>query len=216
MIKPFLALALLLAPALAVTLHAGDSVTLTLADFTDEKGGAPPSGWVEEEGGVIHRVATAGHIITKQDYDSFEVEWDWKLGKGGNSGIKFWVNKFEKGGWLGVEYQMIDDEGHPDAKKGNNHSTASIYDIKAPAADKGVKPAGEWNSSKLIVKDGKIEFYLNGKLAVSADTSSEEWKAGIAASKFKNVPGFAPGKGRLMLTDHGDEVWWRNVRVKAL
>jgi hypothetical protein len=79
-----------------------------------------------------------------------------------------------------------------------------------------VKPAGEWNKSKVIVKDGKIEHWLNGKLAVAADSKSEEWKAGIAKSKFKAVKGFAPGKGKLMLTDHGDPVWWKNIRVTKL
>jgi len=214
MIKRTLSLSFAL--ALAASLHAGEPVTLSLADFTDPSGAKPSAGWVEEDGNVIHRVAKAGNIISKEEYENFEVEWDWKLGKAGNSGIKYWVVKLEKGGWLGVEYQMIDDEGHADAKRGNNHNTASIYDIKGAAPDKAVKPAGEWNTSKLIVKDGKIEHWLNGKLAVSADTKSEEWTAGIAASKFKSAVGFAPGKGKLMLTDHGDEVWWRNIRVKAL
>jgi hypothetical protein len=200
----------------AASLSAADPVTLTLADFTDGDGKPVPAGWVQESDGTITRVAKAGNIISKQEYDSFEVEWDWKLDAAGNSGIKYWVNKFEKKGWLGVEYQMIDDEKHADAKKGDNHSTASIYDIIGPVADKGVKPAGEWNHSKIIVKDGEIEHWLNGKLAASADTKSEEWKAGIAKSKFKDVQGFAPGKGKLMLTDHGDPVWWKNIRVKAL
>jgi hypothetical protein len=79
-----------------------------------------------------------------------------------------------------------------------------------------LKPAGEWNTSKVVARDGKIEHWLNGKLAVTADTTSEEWKAGIAASKFKAVQGFAPGKGRLMLTEHGNETWFKNIRVRAL
>lgn len=209
-------LALFFSLAFAAALSAAEPVTLTLADFTDGNGNPVPAGWVQESDGTITRVAKAGNIISKQEYESFEVEWEWKLEAGGNSGIKYWVNKAEKGGWLGVEYQMIDDVKHADATKGDNHNTASIYDIKGAAKDKAVKPAGEWNSSKIIVKDGKIQHFLNGKLAVEADTKSEEWKAGIAASKFKAVTGFAPGKGKLMLTDHGDPVWWKNIRVKAL
>jgi hypothetical protein len=205
----------------ALCLHApvfpAEPVTLTLADFTDTKGAAPGSGWVGESDGTIHLAGKGGGaLISKNEYSNFELEWEWKLNPGGNNGIKYWVTNIEKKGWLGVEYQMIDDEKHTDAKKGDNHNTASIYDIKGAAPDKAVKPAGEWNTSKIVVKDGKIEHWLNGKLAVSAEVNSEEWKAGVAASKFKAVEGFAAGKGKLMLTEHGDETWFRNIRVKAL
>ena len=201
----------------AAALNAAEPVTLTLADFTDSKGAPPAAGWAVESDGTLHLSGKgAGALISKQEYANFELEWEWKVGPGGNNGIKYWVNKFEKGGWLGVEYQMIDDEKHADAIKGDNHNTASIYDIKGAAKDKAVKPAGEWNISKIVVKDGKIEHWLNGKLAVSADIASEEWKAGVAKSKFKAVEGFAPGKGRIMLTEHGDETWFRNIRLKAL
>lgn len=209
---------LLLAAAFASTVvMAAEPVTLTIDDFTDANGNKPSPGWKVEDDGSIHRVDKAGNIITKKEYANFELEWEWKLAAGGNSGIKYWVNEFPKGGWLGVEYQMIDDVKHADASKGGGtRSTASFYDIKAPAPDKAVKPAGEWNHSKVVVKDGKIQHWLNGKLAAEADTQSSDWKEGIAKSKFKAVEGFAPGKGRLMLTDHNDEVWWKNIRVKEL
>ncbi len=208
--------AILLSLMLVSSALAAEPVTLSLADFTDGEGNPVPAGWVQDPDGTIHRVAKAGNIISKLEYTNFEVEWEWKLEAGGNSGIKYWVNKFPKGGWLGVEYQMIDDEKHADAVKGDNHNTASIYDIKGAAKDKAVKPAGEWNHSKVIVKNGKIQHWLNGKLAVEADSGSEEWKEGIAKSKFSKVEGFAPGKGKLMLTDHGDPVWWKNIRVTVL
>ena len=206
---------------LSASLFAADPVTLTLADFTDSKGEAPSSGWVAEADGVIHLSGKgAGALISKNEYTSFELEWDWKVSVGGNNGIKYWVNNYgksdDKPNWLGIEYQMIDDERHEDAVRGDNHNTASIYDIKGAAKDKAVRPAGEWNTSKIVVKDGTIEHWLNGKLAVSADTASEEFKAGVAASKFKKVEGFAPGHGRFMLTEHGDETWFRNIRVKGL
>ncbi len=196
------------------------AVPLSLADFTDATGAPPSAGWVKEADGTIHLAGKgAGLLITKNDYSNFELEWEWKVGEGGNNGIKYWVNDFGKDGkhnWLGIEYQMIDDDKHADAHKGDNHNTASIYDIKGAATDQAVKPAGEWNTSKIVVKDGKIEHWLNGKLAVSADTSTAEWKAGIENSKFKKVEGFAPGKGRLMLTEHGDETWFRNLRLTPL
>jgi hypothetical protein len=201
------------------SLFAADPVTLTLKDFTDRKGAAPAAGWVTESDGTIHRSAKSGDLISKDEFSSFELEWEWKVAEGANSGLKYWVNNFgksaDKPNWLGIEYQMIDDDRHT-AKNGDNHSTASIYDIKGAAKDKAVKPAGEWNLSKVVIKDGKIQHFLNGKLAVEADTKTDEWKELIGKGKFSTVTGFAPGKGHLLLQDHGDEVWFKNIRIKAL
>jgi hypothetical protein len=209
--------ALLSALCLASALHAAGPVVLTIDDFTDDKGGKPSAGWAVESDGSIHRVGKAGNLISKKEYGDFQIEWEWKLAEGGNSGIKYWVNKFPKGGWLGVEYQMIDDNKHADASKGGGkRSTASFYDIQAPLPGKELKAPGEWNQSKIVAKGGKIEHWLNGKLVGSADTASGAWKEGIAASKFKAVEGFAPGKGKLMLTDHNDEVWWKSIKVTEL
>jgi len=209
----------LLLLALAGSLYAADPVILfdgtSLDAFTDAKGAAPAPGWVIEDG-ALHRKEKAGDIITKKEFSNFELEWEWKVAPGANSGLKYWVNQFPKGGWLGIEFQMIDDGKHPDAVRGNTHSTACFYDIKPAAADKTVKPAGEWNSSKIIAKGGKVQHFLNGKLACEADTKSEEWKAAIANSKFKAVEGFAPGKGHILLQDHGDEAWFRNMRIIEL
>lgn len=215
-----LILALAFSSALALTARAeGDWTPLLdakLTGWTDAKGNPPPPGWVMEDGGTLHRTAKSGDLISTKEYSSFELEWDWKVAEGANSGLKYWVNAFGKKGMLGIEYQMIDDERHADAKRGNNHNTASIYDIKGASPEKAVKPAGEWNHSRIVIKNGVIEHYLNGKLAVSADTKSSEWPALIAESKFKTVEGFAPGKGRLLLQDHGDEVWFKDIKIKEL
>lgn len=202
--------AFLSSPALAA-----DPVTLTLSDFTDGNGADPAGGWTGEEGGVIHLSGKGGNLITKLEYSNFELEWDWKISPKGNNGIKYWVTKVEGKEWLGIEYQMIDDNGHPDGLRGGSHSSAAFYDIKEPAEDKPLKPVGEWNSSRVVSKDGKLQHWLNGKLVGEADTKSDDWKARIAASKFKTKQGFAPGKGRVMLTDHNDETWFRNIRIKA-
>ena len=190
--------------ALVSCSFAAEPVQLTLADFTNLNGEAPTGGWQAEGESVIH---LAGK--------NFVLEWDWKLNPKGNNGIKYWVTKIGGKEWLGIEYQMIDDSGHPDGLKGGSHTTASIYDIKEPIPGKLVKPAGEWNSSKIIVQDGKIQHWLNGALASEADTTTPEWKEIIAKSKFKNKEGFAPGKGKIMLTEHGDETWFRNIRITA-
>jgi len=201
---------------LAGSLFGADPVVLTLKDFTSASGGAPGHGWTEENG-VIHLAEKgAGLLLSKEEYASFDLEWEWKLDEGGNNGIKYWVTKVGGKEWLGIEYQMIDDFKHPDGLRGGSHNTGSIYDLKDSAKDKVLKPIGEWNSSRVVVKNGVIEHYLNGKLASTVDTNSGEWHECLANSKFKNKEGFAPGHGKLMLTEHGDPAWFRNIRIKAL
>lgn len=202
--------------ALASFATAADPVYLTLADFTNTKGEAPSGGWSTEGDNTIHLSGKGGgSLISKNEYTNFELEWEWKLNEKGNNGIKYWVTQIGGKEWLGIEYQMIDDTGHPDGLKGGSHTTASIYDIKECVKDKAVKPAGEWNTSKIIVQDGKIQHWLNGALAAEADTTTPEWKDLIAASKFKSKEGFAPGHGKIMLTEHGDETWFRNLKLTA-
>lgn len=199
------------------SLAAADPVALTLGDFTSLKGEAPSEKWVAEADGTIHLTGKgAGYLLSKGEYENFELEWEWKIVPGGNNGVKYWVTKIgEKGELLGIEYQMIDDEGNEDGRKGGVRSTAALYDIVPPLADKAYKPAGEWNTSKVIVDHGKIQHWLNGKLAAEADTTAPEWKERVALSKFKTKVGFAPGKGKIMLTEHGAETWFRNLRVTA-
>ncbi|WP_176159419.1 3-keto-disaccharide hydrolase [Prosthecobacter debontii] len=202
------------------SLCAGDAVSLfdgqTLNGWTGADGAAPGAGWVIE-GGVLHLNGTpGGNLLSEKEYTDFDLEWEWKVEDGGNNGIKYWVAKIGSKEWLGIEYQMIDDEKHPDGKRGGSHTTASIYDIKEPAADKPLNPPGQWNSSRVVVQAGKIQHWLNGQLVCEADTTSDDWKARIAASKFKSKVGFAPGKGRLMLTDHHDKVWIRSIKIKEL
>lgn len=200
--------------ALASFVSAAEPVHLSLADFTNLTGEAPSGGWTTEGDHTIHLVGKGGgNLISKNEYTNFELEWEWKLNTKGNNGIKYWVTKIGGKEWLGIEYQMIDDSGHPDGLKGGSHTTASIYDIKEPAKDKAVKAAGEWNTSKIIVQGGKIQHWLNGALACEADTTKPEWKEMVGKSKFKSKEGFAPGQGKIMLTEHGDETWFRNIRL---
>ncbi len=208
-LRSFVAL-LVVTPLAAVA----GTVSLTLDDFTATNGGAPAEAWSTLEDGVIHlRGKGGGNLISKEEYTDFELDWEWKVAPKGNNGVKYWVTKVGGREWLGIEYQMIDDSGHPDGLRGGSHGTAAFYDIKETVPDKAVKPAGEWNHSKIVVRDGKVQHWLNGSLAAEADTTTEEWKQLIAASKFKNKEGFAPGKGRIMLTEHSDETWYRNIRI---
>ena len=174
-------------------------------------------GWAVEPDGVLHRAAKGGDIYTAQEYENYELSWDWKISPGGNSGLKYRMTKYPDKGMLGCEYQLLDDSKHPDSKVGPQRQTASLYDILPPAADKPLKPIGEWNTSKVVVKGNTFEHWLNGAKVLSVDLTSEAFKAARAKSKFKAVAGFAENaRGRIMLQDHNDEAWFRNITLKPL
>ena len=114
---------------------------------------------------------------------------------------------------LGCEYQLMDDRG----RKPHKGSTASLYALYAPAADRKLKPVGQWNTAQIVVRGGKFEHWLNGQKVVSADTDSDDWRQRLAKSKFSPHKDFSQNaQGRLMLQDHGREVWFRNLRLKPL
>ena len=188
-----------------------------LTGWTTGEGKPVTAGWVVEAGGVLHRASKGGDIFTAQDYGDYELAWEWKISPGGNCGLKYRVMQFPGKGYLGCEYQLLDDVNHPDGKIGPQRKTASLYDILPPAADKPLKPVGEWNTSKVIVKGNTFEHWLNGTKVLSVDLTSETFKAARAKSKFKAVPGFAENaKGRIMLQDHNDEAWFRQITLKPL
>jgi hypothetical protein len=188
----------------------------SFAGWHGPDGKAPGKGWTVVDGALHLDGSPGGMLLSDGQYDAFELKWEWKIETNGNNGLKYWVSKVAGKEWLGLEYQMIDDAGHPDGKRGGSHTTASIYDIIAPEANKPLKAPGQWNESLVRVTGDRIEHHLNGVLVCSANLSSELWKTSLAASKFKNKPGFAPGRGHLMLTDHGDKVWYRNIAVRRL
>lgn len=154
-------------------------------------------------------------LITDATYDQFDLKWEWKVAQAGNSGLKYFVLEDQPSA-IGHEYQMIDDERHADAKIGPHRQTAAFYDV-FPAADRPMKPAGEWNSSEVIVKGNHVEHWLNGKRVLQYELDSPELRAAIAKSKFKDIARFGkPQKGHILVQDHGDQVWFRNVQIKPL
>jgi hypothetical protein len=180
----------------------------------------PEKGWVVEDG-WLHCLGKGGgkgggDIITDAEFNDFELQWEWKLAPVGNSGVKYFVLETRKAA-LGHEYQMIDDEREPDAvRKGGNHLTASFYDVLAPT-NTPVKPPGEINSSRILIKGNHVEHWLNGRKVLEYECGSDAVKAGVAASKFKNIAGFGNKvSGHLLLQDHNSEVWFRNVRIREL
>ncbi|MHC2991378.1 glycosyl hydrolase [Pontibacter sp. HJ8] len=160
-----------------------------------------------------------GDILTEQAFDNFHLKLDWKIAKDGNSGIIFYAQedttKYDHAWQTGPEMQVLDNAGHPDAKI-NKHRAGDLYDLIASSPET-VKPAGEWNQVEIISNNGQLEFYQNGEKVVSTTLWDDNWKKLIAGSKFKDMPGFGTFKsGKIALQDHGDNVWFRNIRIKRL
>lgn len=202
----------------AAVAHGADWTSLfdgkSLSGWTSATGGKPGDGWKVEDS-VIHRAGKSGDILSEKEYKDFEFEFEWKISAKGNSGVKYRVQK-SPGGWLGPEYQVLDDAGHPNGKVADT-TAASLYEIAPASKGKKLNPAGEWNVSRIVAKGTKLEHWLNGKLAVKIDTTSKEWEKLKKDSKFSKVDDFAgPAAGKILLQDHDDEVWFRNLRIREL
>jgi hypothetical protein len=174
-----------------------------------------PTGWQVVDG-TLARVGPGGDIITEDQFDSFELALDWKVAPGGNSGIFFHVTEDADHVWeTGPELQILDDAGHRDGLLPET-SAGSNYALHAPAEDV-VRPAGEWNRVRLVVRGDHVEHWLNGVRIVAYELGSADWQARVAASKFADMPGYGRARrGHIALQDHGDPVWFRNLRIRPL
>lgn len=156
-------------------------------------------------------------VYYREKFRDFELSLQWKISRGGNSGIFYLVkDETENVSWrTGIEMQVLDNEGHDDGQI-RTHRAGDLYDLIA-ADPETVRPPGEWNDVLLRVKDNHIEHWLNGVMVVSVERGSEEWNALVAASKFADMPGYGKSEaGYIALQDHGDRVWYRNIRVRDL
>lgn len=155
-------------------------------------------------------------IVTTGTFDQFELEFDWRISPGGNSGVKYFVLE-DGNSAIGHEYQIIDDEKHSDAKIGGaERQTASLYDV-LPPSNRSLKPAGEFNQGRIVVRGMQVEHWLNGTRVLQYELGSPALKAAIADSKFKDVARFGTlQKGHILLQDHNDQVWFRTVRIRRL
>ena len=189
----------------------------TTAGWKNYKGGPfPEKGWVIENGVFTTDPAgKGGDIITAEQFSDFELSLDFRITKGANSGIKYFVLP---GTNLGMEYQILDDNVHPDAKLGKNGNRlqGGLYDVIPPKGKKD-KPVGEWNNARIISKGNHVEHWLNGKKVVEFERGSKEFLAYKAESKFKdNANWGTPKQTPILLQDHGDVVSFRNIKIRKL
>jgi len=174
-----------------------------------------PAGWTVEAG-ALTRSAPAGDIVTVDEFDNFELTFDWMVAPGGNSGVFGRVTEDSTAVWhSAAEYQILDNQGHADGKKPET-TAGSAYALYAPVKDV-TKAPGEWNQGKIVMKGTHVEHWLNGTKLLSFELGSAEWIDLVAQSKFEAYPqfGMAP-RGRIAIQDHGDQVSYRNIKIRAL
>jgi hypothetical protein len=185
----------------------------------------PDSGWYIENRVLHNDGSGAGGLITKNQFSSFTLEWEWCLyDEGGNSGIKYFVKESpdKKGKYaFGLEYQLLDDMRHEWMKEGkmkvnDYHTTGALYEFFAPSEDKKLMPLGQFNTGKLVVEGNHVEHWLNGIKVLEFERGSEKFLEMKAKSKFKDQSEFGEHKeGYILLQDHQSRVGFRNIRIKT-
>ncbi len=182
---------------------------------TYREGGTIGEAWIVKDGILIKQgKVRGGDMMTTEAFGDFDLNWEWKIATNGNNGIKYFITR-ERKSPIGHEYQMLDDNGHPDGKKGEARKSAGFYDVLPAAKDKLLKKPGAWNHSRIFVRGDHVEHWLNGSKVLEYDCGSDEVLKAVQDSKFKKVKDFGrKTSGHLLLTDHGNECHFKNIRIR--
>lgn len=191
----------------------------TTAHWRGYRRDAMPSNWTIEDGtlALVPRPwCSGGDIVTREPFGSFELELEWRISEGGNSGVFYRVLETDEHGAVwhsGLEMQVLDNARHRDGRSAT-HRAGDLYDLVASRTD-ATRPVGEWNALRIVVDGDRIEHWLNGTQVVAARLDTPEWDALVQGSKYRKRPGFGKAqRGHVALQDHGDRVWYRNIRIR--
>ncbi|MEM6842443.1 MAG: DUF1080 domain-containing protein [Bacteroidota bacterium] len=174
------------------------------------------------EDGALNTAGGSGDLMTKETFANFELEFDWRVAEGSNSGVIYLVqesDEYNSTYETGPEYQLIDDESYGtvhNVELEKNQMSGANYALDEPQ-NAQLKPIGEYNEGKIIVDNGHVEHWLNGQKVVEYDLWTDEWNARVAETKFKDMPDYGKSKeGHIALQDHGDPIWFKNIRIRRL
>lgn len=175
-------------------------------------------GWSAANGEISLVTRGSGDIMTEEAFGPFELSLEWKISPNGNSGIIYLVNEVPEAKatyQTGPEMQVLDDAGHPDGQI-PSHRAGALYDFAEPLAA-AAKPVGEWNVARVVYTGDRIEHWLNGQKVAESSYGDNAWREKVAATKFKTMPLFGTfPSGHIALQDHGDPVWYRNIKIRPL
>lgn len=193
-----------------------------LSGWRSFDGGAPSPGWVVKDGALTLTKAdgkmSGTDLVTAEPYGAFELTLDWRVQKGGNSGVLYLARHVDGAPLLyqtGLEMQVLDNEGHSDGKI-PTHRAGALYDMTVPPAG-AARPAGSWNHARLLVENGRVRQWLNGVATADVSYGDDAWRQRVAGSKFAKMPLFGTfSSGVIGLQDHGEPVSFRNIKIRPI